>query len=289
LSLPLHGDKKDFRYIYALSSWNTGPHASGDLISGYCENLALLDNAYPDITSFIGPIVPININDSVNRNGSFTDSDTFNIHTATFYWDWNGDRNIYSLGDVIESLGVGTVTGSHHYNEPGVYTLKLVITDDNQESDSEYFQFVVVYDPDNGFVTGGGWIMSPEGAYVTDPSLTGNATFGFVSKYKKGQTTPSGNTEFRFQAGNLNFHSDEYEWLVVTGSNYARLKGTGTINGEGSYKFMIWAGDGTGDDGTDTFRIRIWEEDVDGNETDVYDNDLDQSIGGGSIIVHAGE
>ena len=142
--------------------------------------------------------------------------------------------------------------------------------------------FIVIYDPEGGFVTGGGWIISPEGAYAADPTLTGKATFGFVSKYKKGQSIPSGNTEFQFRAGDLNFHSSSYDWLVVTGSDYARYKGTGTINGEGEYKFMIWAGD----DEDDTFRIKIWEEDESGNETVIYDNGFDQVIGGGNIVIH---
>jgi hypothetical protein len=34
-----------------------------------------------------------------------------------------------------------------------------------------------------------------------------------------------------------------------------------------------------------TFRIRIWWEDSAG-EHDVYDNGIDQAIGGGSIVVH---
>lgn len=37
--------------------------------------------------------------------------------------------------------------------------------------------------------------------------MTGKATFGFVSKYKKGATLPTGETEFQFKAGNLNFMS----------------------------------------------------------------------------------
>lgn len=54
------------------------------------------------------------------------------------------------------------------------------------------------------------------------------------------------------------------DWLVVNqaGTN-AKFKGTGTINGTGTYKFMIWAGDGTGEGGADTFRIKIWYEDGD--------------------------
>ena len=120
-------------------------------------------------------------------------------------------------------------------------------------------------------------------AYVPDQSLTGRANFGFVSKYKKGATIPTGNTEFQFQAAGLNFHSDSYDWLLVTGSEYARFKGSGTINGEGNYKFMLWAGDNK----PDTFRIRIWEEDEEtAEETDIYDVGFDQEIGGGSIVIH---
>ncbi len=112
-------------------------------------------------------------------------------------------------------------------------------------------------------------------------SPTGKATFGFVSKYKKGADVPTGNTEFQFKDGDLNFHSTSYDWLVVTGSDFAKFKGVGTINGQGDYKFQIWAGD----DNPDTFRIKIWFEDG-GSEVVVYDNGMDQAIGGGSIVVH---
>jgi hypothetical protein len=71
---------------------------------------------------------------------------------------------------------------------------------------------------------------------------------------------------------------------LVTGRDYARFKGSGTINSIGDYKFMLWAGDGE----PDTFRIRIWQEDeATGVETDIYDNGFDQPIGGGSIVIHA--
>jgi hypothetical protein len=117
-------------------------------------------------------------------------------------------------------------------------------------------------------------------------SPAGKATFGFVSKYKKGASTPDGNTQFSFQAGDLNFHSTSYEWLVVNqNDSNAQFKGEGTVNGVGTYKFMLWAGDGTGPNGDDTFRIRITE--MGGGV--VYDNGPDQEIGGGNIIVHGGK
>jgi hypothetical protein len=138
-----------------------------------------------------------------------------------------------------------------------------------------------VYDPEGGFVTGGGWVDSPEGAYLPDPSLTGKASFGFVAKYKKNAVVPEGQTQFQLQVADLNFHSDSYDWLVLPDSESAVFTGSGTINGSDGYKFTIWAGDGE----PDTFRIRIWWE-SDWDQYVVYDNGMAPTIGGGSIVIH---
>jgi hypothetical protein len=152
---------------------------------------------------------------------------------------------------------------------------------------------IVVYDPEGGFVTGGGWIDSPEGAYAADPNLTGKATFGFVSKYKKGAEVPTGETEFQFHVADLNFHSNAYDWLVVGGPK-AMFKGIGTINGEGNYGFLLTAVDEnlTPSTDVDLFRIKIWDKD-DGDVI-VYDNQMDADdeadptteIAGGNIVIH---
>ncbi len=175
------------------------------------------------------------------------------------------------------------MSGAHTYTEPGVYTIQLTVTDDDGGSGQSVFRYVVVYDPAGGFVTGGGWFDSPPGAFTADPTLTGKASFGFVSKYKKGAATPTGNTEFQFKAGDLNFHSSTYEWLVITKADgNAQYKGSGTINSMGDYRFMLWA-----HDGPDEFRIRIWLEDEESAvETVVYDNGFRQGLGGGSIVIH---
>jgi len=44
---------------------------------------------------------------------------------------------------------------------------------------------------------------------------------------------------------------------------------------------MLWAGDND----HDTFRIKNWYE-VDGEKNVVYDNGMNQGIGGGSIVIH---
>jgi len=197
--------------------------------------------------------------------------------TASF--DPDGDPLTYAWDFGDGNTGTGA-TPSHTYAEAEIYDVCLTVNDGTVDSEP-VCTIAVIYDPSAGFVTGGGWIDSPAGAYTPDPSLTGKATFGFVSKYKKGANAPTGNTEFQFHAADLNFHSSSYEWLVVTGSDYAKFKGVGTINGTGEYKFMIWAGD----DEPDTFRIKIWYEE-NGTEVVVYDNGMDQAIGGGSIVIH---
>jgi len=152
---------------------------------------------------------------------------------------------------------------------------------------------IVVYDPNAGFVTGGGWIQSPPGAYGPDPALVGKANFGFVSKYLKGKSIPTGETEFQFKVADLNFHSVSYDWLVISGSK-SQYKGWGTIKGTGDYGFMLTAIDGDlkGARQPDRFRIRITDR-VTGAL--VYDNQLSApdgddpttALGGGSIVIHS--
>jgi len=243
-------------------------------------------NAAPSITAVTVPIDPQRVNDPVSVSAAFTDPDQADTHTAT--WTW-GDGTT-SAGTIIESNGAGTVSGSHVYAEAGVYTVSVKVTDNYAASAEATAQsYVVVYNPDAGFVTGGGWITSPTGAYAKDPALTGKATFGFVSKYQKGANAPTGNTEFQFKVANLNFKSTSYDWLVIAGAK-AQYKGTGTINGAGSYKFMLSAVDGNlKGTGPDTFRMKIWDD-----NGVVYDNAAGApdtaapttTLGGGSIVIH---
>src|SRR5438552_1058717 len=89
-------------------------------------------------------------------------------------------------------------------------------------------------------------------------TATGKANFGFVSKYQRGASVPTGETEFQFKAGNLNFHSTSYQWLVISGPK-AQYKGEGTLQGvSGTYYFMltVWDGEVSGGGGVDKFRIK---------------------------------
>ena len=247
-----------------------------------------VNNVAPTVGAITGPVDPVRTGAVIDASAGFTDPGILDTHTAT--WDW-GDGT--TTATVSESGGSGSVADTHTYVTPGVYTVTLTVTDKDGDSGESVFRFVVVYDPDAGFVTGGGWIHSDPGAYPEDPLLEGKANFGFVAKYKKGANTPDGQTEFQFKAAGLDFHSGDYDWLVVAGAK-ATFKGIGTINGAGDYGFMLTATDEklTPSADVDRFRIKIWDKEA--NDTVVYDNQMgagDDSDAGtdlqaGNIVIH---
>lgn len=246
-------------------------------------------NVAPVIHTISGPSSPVPVGTSTTISASFGDVGVLDTHSCSISWDVE-----VAAGAVTESGGSGSCSGSRTYTAAGVYTVTVTVTDDDGGSGASIFQYIVVYDPNAGFVTGGGWIDSPAGAYAADITLSGKANFGFVSKYKKGMTVPTGETQFQFHVANFSFHSTAYEWLVVSGPK-AQYKGRGMVNGSGDYGFLLTATDGqvSGGGGIDKFRIKIWDAIT--NQV-VYDNvpgagdDMDaaspQTIGGGSIVIH---
>ncbi|OGR02889.1 MAG: hypothetical protein A2511_08540 [Deltaproteobacteria bacterium RIFOXYD12_FULL_50_9] len=232
------------------------------------------------------PVIPVPVYTEICAQVEFSGAG------ASPVTEWNWDDGTFSAGIIAHNEETKVAEGCHVYSEAGVYVLRFTLTGLASETRQADYRYLVVYDPNSGYVTGGGWINSPVGAYTQNPSLTGKANFGFVSKYKNGATLPTGNTEFNFKMAGLNFHSESYLWLVVAGAK-AKYKGTGTINGSGNFGFMLSAIDGQQSDGggIDKFRIKIWEA-VSG--TLIYDNQMGASddadasltIAGGSIVVH---
>ncbi|MFC1712146.1 NosD domain-containing protein [Candidatus Poribacteria bacterium] len=285
----------------------TGPSPSNTWDDDYSGNIGLkvtddagatntdsttvaIDNAPPTVGNITAEVNPVSLGSDLNVSADFTDPGILDTHTVEWDWEDGGSPTTSTVTN-----GSGTASGSHTYADVGVYEVTLTVTDDDGGSGTSVFQYAVVYDPTGGFVTGGGWIDSPAGAYIPDPTLTGKANFGFVSKYKKGATIPTGQTEFLFHAGDMDFHSTYYDWLVIAGAQ-AKFKGTGVIkDDDGDYGFMLTAVDGqiNGGGGTDKFRIKIWDKVAD---TIVYDNQMGDGddtepateLGGGSIVIHKG-
>lgn len=199
--------------------------------------------------------------------------------------------------DVVWSDGVhgtatpanGTATVTRTFASAGVYTATATVTNDCGTASASTTGYVVVYDPSAGFVTGGGWIDAAPGSFSANPALSGKTTFGFVAKYQKGASVPTGHTEFQFHANGLDFKSIAYEWLVIAGSR-AQYKGTGTIKGQsGTFSFLLTAIDGGPGGANDAMRMKI----LDANGGVVFDNKQGASdagndatqLDGGSISI----
>jgi hypothetical protein len=186
-------------------------------------------------------------------------------------------------------------TKSNTFTGAGVYTVSVTATDDDGGVSAPKTVVIVIYDPNAGFVTGGGTVFSAPGTFTPNPGIAGQANFGFNNRYQKSATVPSGQVEFNFQAGGLNFHSTGYEWLVVAGAK-SQIRGFGQVNNGGNYGFLLTITDGqhSGGGGIDKLRMKIWDKNA-GNAV-IYDNsigspdDMDIAnpapLSSGSIAIH---
>lgn len=259
--------------------------------AGVASASVTVNNVAPVIGTVSGPIGPLPVGSSLTISAPVSDAGALDTLQCRFAWD-DGST------DTILAPANGTCSASRTYSVAGVYSVAVTVSDDDTGLSRATFEYVVVYDPSGGFVTGGGWISSPAGAYLADPAASGKANFGFVSRYQQGAATPFGQTEFQFQAAGFRFNSTAYDWLVVAGAR-AQYKGNGSVNGVPGFAFLLTAVDGqvNGGGGVDRFRIKIWKRATETTpEALVYDNvagasdDPDlaspQAIGGGNISVH---
>lgn len=264
--------------------------------------LKIVDTTAPIVTYSLASPNPVPVNTPITVTANVSDATTGSsgISSACFKVDNASCTPMSAISGTSFGQVSVKVTANVTYTAAGVHSVCVYGTDAGNNQGTEvvagepYCVLLAVYDPTAGFVTGGGWINSPQGAYTPDLSLTGKATFGFVSKYQKGQTKPTGNTEFQFHAAGMNFKSLDYDWLVISGGNKAQYKGTGTINGTGNYGFLLSAidGDGLGNKKPDTFRIKIWNI---ATGAAVYDNQLGADdtadpttlLGAGSIQIQS--
>ncbi len=246
----------------------------------------IADGSKPVLSSVTGPTTPLALGTPALMSIEYSATGSASGHRVTISWD-------DGTSETIVPPTYGSVSPTHMFAHAGVYTITVELMDAAGFRADGKFEFIVIYDPNGGFVAGGGWLNSFPGAYRLSPSFGGKASFGFSSKYQKGAKLPSGETEFRLHFATFGFHSTDYEWLVVSGAK-AQYKGTGTINGAGNFGFMLTAIDGqiNGGGGTDKFRIKIWDKN--NGDAAVYDNQMGASdtadpatvIGGGSIVIH---
>jgi hypothetical protein len=249
-----------------------------------------INNVAPTLHTLTANSYAVPVGTTVTVSGSYSDPGSADMFTCVVAWD-DGSVNT----EINRPAGSTSCETGKSFMQQGVYSVSMYVNDDDGGTSNTLTIVLAVYDPSaGGFVTGGGWINSPAGSYAADPAASGRANFGFNSQYKKGATVPTGQTEFQLHFASFNFHSDAYEWLVVSGHK-AQYKGTGKVNGVPGYGFLLTAYDGnlSGGGGVDKFRIKVWRL---SDGAVVYDtkmgtsDDIDQAnplaIAGGSIVIH---
>ena len=221
------------------------------------------------------PLMIKNGSVSLEIAGSFTDAGTLDSHTASF--DCGGGVTVQS--DAPNGSAKRTCT----FESAGVYTVQLTVRDDDGDSDTKKASGqIVVVDPSAGWVTGGGWINSPLGAYAASTTSSGKLAFEFAARYQASGTTPTGTVYLKLNVGKLELRSTSLDWLAVSGAD-ALLQGCGTLNGVSGYAFSLAMTDG----GEDRIRVRVWKRSTGALVYDSQtDSDAQSILGGGSIQLH---
>lgn len=240
--------------LSTLTPFSAGDHTltlevretTGDMLEA-SDDMTLRILAAPEITEIT--IEPTPLGSPTTVTATFTDADG-GEHTAAIVWEEGGTPESGVVNEAEMS-----VTGSHTYLAPGVYTVTVTVTDQNG-GEASSTAYAAVYDPEScNRVTGAGW-------FPDEQSTCGKAFFGFVVRQRAG-SDPVGRLRFRWD-GNR-FRATEFDWLVISDDeNSAWFFGVGTINGMGEYYFMVEICDDS-----DSIWITIWDEYDTGDLTEI--------------------
>ena len=240
-------------------------------------------NAIPVINSVDAPTSSIIVNDLVSLTVNYSDN---NIKDATIDW---ADGS--PLETVIEPANTFEV--SHTFLKSGAYSVYITLTDECGGSTYSYTS-VVVSNPRSGSVSGGGWFISPRGAYVSNPDASGKATFAFEASNVNRNQIPDGHIVFNFHEAKLKFRSTQIEWLRIE-EKTASIRAVGRLNSDRDYHILISVAEDDNDVSKDSkanhsidlIRVKIW--DANGNVVfDTQIKSLDEAvattpIAGGSV------
>lgn len=219
-----------------------------------------VNNAAPIVGTIIVATSPVIVNSPITASATFADFGVLDTHIAV--WNW-GDGTT-STGTVTETSGTGSVSDSHTYTTTGVYTIIFTVTDKDGATGTSQYQYVVVYDPTGGFLTGSGKYSSQAGWDTQNIQASGEVKVGVQAHYLNSVLV--GNMKMNFKVDNLDFNSTSYQWLVVNGAK-ATLKGNGTVNGSGNYTFLFSGIDGSQTGGQSFVRFQI----TNSSNTVIYD------------------
>lgn len=213
-------------------------------------------------------------NAMLSFSAGFTDADPGDTHKASWNWgDGGTDTAVLS-----EKNGTGSASGQHVFRAPGIYTVKLSVTDSSGRSTT--VQRRVIVSGPGGWIGGEGAFVSPRGASRFAPRTAGIARFAMLSPAADAPGAQK-NAHLEFNAPGLALRSEQAE--MQTGRDgRMQLSGSGAVNGAPGYRFLLTRSG----DGMDRFRIRVWHQEAGPQAVD-YDNQVG-SAGAGSALAEGG-
>ena len=272
---------------------------AGTQVGGNCSDFAgnvsttslvsvKIDKTAPVVSSVVANPSVVAINTGTTLTATVTDSGVVVSGVASAAYSVDGVIfNPMSAAGGFGQPSANVTATVPAFTAPGIYNLCVNGSDVAGNAAASICVRGPVYDPNAGFVTGGGSIDSPAGADLVNPAAAGETKVEFVSKYHKGSNVPTGNLTFEFKAGDLKFKSTSMDWLVVTGESRAQFHGMGTVNETNFCQFQVDAWDKSfSASNLDAFGIKIYScnsgGDANGNLYTVGATPLRN----GSVVIH---
>lgn len=164
----------------------------------------------------------------------------------------------------------------------GFYEVCMLATDASDNSGSPSCAVLIVYDPQNAFLTVGGFYNASPGAYLIEPAKSGFVEVEIDAKYDKSGEMPKGSLSFSFEEAGLEVVSYDFEYLLEL-ENQAVLKGRGQdINGR-MYEFTVWTRDSVEVPGHGAIRFQLIDMSAGGGV--IYDDGKLRGLLGGNVKV----
>lgn len=199
-------------------------------------------------------------NAMLSFSASFTDVDPGDTHKAS--WNWGDGATDTAV--LSEKNGAGSVSGQHVFRKPGIYTVKLSVTDSSGRS-TTVPRRVIVSGP-GAWVSGEASFLSPQGASRFAPRKAGTAQFAILAPAAKASGVQQ-DARVEFSAPGLGLHSEQVDVQFIRGSEL-QVRGSASVNGASGYRFLLTRSG----DGKDRVRIRVWHRQA-GSQAEVVDYD----------------